>query len=823
MKTLSCALLCLSLPSFGHARLSPETSTHRTTARGTRTVAEAAPAVPRRARVAPSRTRGHATDGRWVLIEPVLPLGSTPDGRQRFFEVRFAADGLEGVPDFELPGTTGPRGAEVCRDDRFFFHFTDFHYPEALLPADEAALAVNLDTIAARMEDAAQPQWFRAAEAGSEHLRVQRAQRGQALAALRTAIAQGLPGQDVSKVQSGRVCTFAPQAEEAPPKHSETMKRWHLERVQALSAPRSRTRVNVALLDGGIHPELVAGEERPVSRAFDDDFGAPVRHGDHMALLIRQLAPQSQVALNSYRVFPEVGHATTHELAQALSSALFDPQVSADEPLLINLSLGWAPELSMDRSLVTGIDGEPLSEPQVEHPVGGAVRHLLDHAWKLDQSGERRVSVLAATGNRPGRLERNLAAATEYFGTDGTYDDPCMGKFELGDAFFFPAEWGFQPTCELGETGLTQNKRAVVIPVGGIDARDQRAAMDHTTKAGPAAIVAPAEHVFADWVAGVSSGTSPLTLPAKISGTSAAAAITTGVAAQLHIMAAVEGHSLDTSALQRLLWQSGSSLSESLSGRTMSFVEARVPSLCRAQIMLGCTQTCPDPSQDLLACLQAGPPSDLSPIQPGLAAQCAHCYQECMERLDACEGEVEVPAALQAHAKWVQEYEPEPPALGAPMQVCQEGSEDCQFELMDGEPLVDGYALGRVDPQPGEDGCNECDLFDFGGSFVDADLHVTLNPKLGSAAQFVKSWLVIRDQDKKWHYVNLANEGANLSSWTAGKKVSVTYIQPGSLGSTNVDWNKATADFVVNVVGAASGASLSEKWSVLTVPGYATK
>ena len=157
--------------------------------------------------------------------------------------------------------------------------------------------------------------------------------------------------------------------------------------------------------------------------------------------------------------------------------------------------------------------------------------------------------------------------------------------------------------------------------------------------------------------------------------------------------------------------------------------------------------------------------------------------------------------------------------LATPLALCDVApTEDCEFETVDGQPVLDTQSLGHVDPQPGVPGCDECSLVDYSfGADADYDLHLLLNNKLGKSASFDKAWLVVRDQFNEFHYVNLGTE-ADLSTWDAGEWVHVLYVRPNGL--PDIVWSKSTAYLYTYVTSAFDSNQTNANRSVLTVTDY---
>ena len=416
-------------------------------------------------------------------------------------------------------------------------------------------------------------------------------------------------GAMLKKIRVGRMCTFGPQGVQAQACDHRDVLEWHLQRM-SVSDPRlgdSDAKVELALIDTGLVPQYsrtgLVAREVDAGSAFKGE--RVHEHGTHMALLARQLAPDRRLTLSSYRIFDQYGKSTPNLLARALDHALH-PQCQANvalppvrlpprgrelaphprrpaaarHPLVVNLSLGWPPELSQPRTL-NGWRGTPdggsvrWEQCSVrEDAVGAPVDFLLQTAAAMDSSRERSVLVVAAAGNRPdpygnGRVASRFGAA---FGANNSGGLDAMNS-KREPLWFYPAQYA-RERWPLGSAPLV---------VGAVDDRDMETVLS-IPRAEPA-LVAPGQHVYTratDRPGACAAGPFPsdacrddpqeggcpcpgLHLPSAITGTSAATALVSGAAARAQLMRLTRGQRpLSGQRLTRLLYLSGEPMARQL-------------------------------------------------------------------------------------------------------------------------------------------------------------------------------------------------------------------------------------------------------------------
>lgn len=737
-------------------------------------------------------------------LRPFLPAALT-GADLRYFELRFRIRRAPAPGEAQpLVGAAGPPLAGVCRDDRLFVHFAAAEWPVPPRPAE--TLEALLAAVEARLERALRPGWFAEDAAGRVSLRPEA--RCVAVQALRDAVAAEVGG-DPARVRVGRVCTFqAAQAECGPPPpvmDTDAAYAWHLDQLDPQRATPPAGRARIALIDGGFDAAAFSGEEHPVALPFGDrlDDQPRIAHGDLMAGLIRQIAPANTAELHGFRVLDGQGRGTTHDLAAAIAQALVD---LPDDPLVVNLSLGWTPELGQDRAL-TGPAEDGGACATVENGDGEAVRHVLDAAWRRDRQGAP-TAVFAATGNRAGRPDHTRAVLQAALGDADDYDDACWGDLAPGDAWFYPAEYGFTPTCGGGDA------RHTVDAIGASDASGRRSSIDGTTLR-PPALVAPGEHVFAPG-------------PVAVTGTSAATALTSAIAAVVQAIRADAPLSRDV--LLHVLYATGVSLPGEERGRVMPHEEgttgllarerglldgpgasrdrpatavlSRRLSLCRARAALTCA---PGPGRcagGLPQCVAANLTAPSGWIDPAILDACGACITACLAA-DDCVETPAPPAWSSAYADHLACAADVRTTAAAATEACDlSATTSCAFE---DDAASEASVLGWVLPQPGLPGCEECSIVDAGAAGLSVLLK--LNPKLPSTTRFSKAFLLVT-QDAKVYAVDLKPTAA----WLPGRSVAVTGIRL----PVTPDWSRAKAT-LYSVYRTSASAPLVSDYSPLLV------
>ena len=748
-----------------------------------------------------------------VIVTPVL--SATPEvmrngGDLRFFEVtlltRAGAPSAGRIGNAPIADVSGQgQLEETCRDDRFFVSL-----PEASFGAIDSVLAGLGEVMRAEPRET----WGRAAadrlekeltlrmrESGTErwwfHPPINQGARDEVLrvrpealcgffSGLRGAAgaALGLRREQFPQIAVGRVCDLT-----AMVKPSESMLHWHLQRMAAKGgggATAETPVVDIALVDSGVDDTVVSGVDHRGPVANDAPELQP--HGTAMALLLRQIVPPEVGRLRSYRVFEDDGRATPANVAKALVKALEDRV--ADQPLVINLSLGWPPELARKRGRMTynAATGEQTCVFD-EGPVGEEVRYALTMA--RDQDGAPSpVLVVAAIGNR---VDDPTLYADATLGFGRIVDDPASCDAQETARWFFPAAWGAVGACLAGTAGVPA--RSLALPVGGTDAHPkEREAIPSIPGAEPP-LVAPAEHVIAA-VLDPSGGTHDvgaelLAFPESYSGTSVAAILTTAVAARTQAVRRTQGSpALSWPMLARLLYLTGDPLTTFDGTATRSSVWGDLPvhrlNACRAAA--AATWDTPsgvvDPAascRDLVECVKTVPVDPL--LSPALVSTCGTAAEACRAATQ-CAPDVVVPELDAADA--LAAPTGGPTTTGA---ACGSGTATpCPLDL-----VPDQYSLGHLSPLPGGPICTDCFLKPVAlvtAAGTAAYLDILVNPKLETGTKVLETWLQVTKPTGDVVTVSIPNDLPStwVTRWEPKMAVTVSGLTDGKMPLTEGDW-----------------------------------
>lgn len=243
----------------------------------------------------------------------------------------------------------------------------------------------------------------------------------------------------------------------------------------------------IVLVDGGFS-ETPAWAPRRLSH------GQQHPHGEAMHGAMRQISAPDVL---DYRVLDEHGLGSLDDVARAID------HVTRARPnsLVVNLSLGWAPELERRRRFVPRTHAEHVAEGEPEpfcfdadgdevheDPIGEAVRYAMQQAALRDAAGDRpSLAVVVAAGNRPRLFGRDENTPYEgwYHVADGEHGEHYPDSSDATEAdLFYPAQWAERD-------GL-----ANVLPVGASDVRDRRSLFSPPSMA--PLLLAPGTHVQID-------------------------------------------------------------------------------------------------------------------------------------------------------------------------------------------------------------------------------------------------------------------------------------------------------------------------------------
>ncbi len=344
---------------------------------------------------------------------------------------------------------------------------------------------------------------------------------------------------------------------------------WHLD---ALSVPKdgggtydieTLSGVDVAVIDTEIIDTGAGLNQWSHAKAAHSGSTVPPVHGTAVSRLVQQLSPGASI--KSCVAIDNDGFATSEAIARCLDEVISDG-IAAARPRVINLSLGWAPEKStpsLEKGLFpAGQDSEGQGCAIDEAPLGESVKYLLAWAQGVKDSvnTDAPIVVVSAAGNR--LYERNSGRddATSEATPPQTQSDPPASSTgtTCENKWFYPGHWMASDDC-----AMNTEPALLSWAVGSIDHRGKRS---HNSVSWPESpLVAPGQYVVAPAV-----GTpNPRlvcedppqpdhTFPRYINGTSAAAAIVSGLAAQAQALRLKDGKQpLSSEALLRLVHMTG--------------------------------------------------------------------------------------------------------------------------------------------------------------------------------------------------------------------------------------------------------------------------
>ena len=732
-----------------------------------------------------------------VQVDPVLEdrsgeaQASTErrTGHKRFYEISYQVNpeagdrllqriGVGSVPEThseEKPAyTVVPPLHPVCRSDRFFVAFPLSEIRGGDLPEPDAFIADLSDRLSGQAnEKRSLERWFQPPQAGrGPELTVA----DWALAHVVDDIRQGAVevagalavDQPAKRLLVGRVCGFVGMGVEEVT--TEPMRSWHLERMGLTGNQKQRLTaafagvtapvVDLALVDAGVDPDLVSkGLTR--HRAADAPDAAVLRHGTGMALLLQSIAPPEVVQIHSYRVFDKEGQTTARDVGRAIDHALHELD-RENRPLVINLSLGWPPELRKPhRQLATVLpSGAPsqlayLQKRTSEDPAGEVVRYMLYLARQMDaERGKvrRPVFVVAAAGNRPGlpghvEWDRLLGAPPN------PQADPCeRGGTPVESSWFYPAAWSRVPTCRMGATDREAHVD-VAYPVAATSYEEKELPAFVSRPDDESPLVAPGEKIYAYNPTGGAPGSATAPdkgFPLAFTGTSASAALTSSAAAVAQALRLTQHReAFDWPTLGRLLYLTGDPLANATGTPRVSRIgklPVRRLSVCRLQAAIKPAPPC----VDLVTCVEGLTPT-VPVFDSALLAQCQAAADRCVTTDPAlcAPGAVEprwpVTYVASSLGTVVPGVKPPNAPCGLPAgTACPAAGAGCHADCAHWQ-VPDWYSLDGIGPQPGEDGCPDCLLrapADAQGLTPESQLVLDLAPDIIDYA--VDAWVEIR-------------------------------------------------------------------------------
>lgn len=540
---------------------------------------------------------------------------------------------------------------------------------------------------------------------------------------------------------------------------SADMLEWHLRTIGVQNggpAGEPGPSVPVVVLDTGIRPEV--GAPLGVRTMLDSldvgghDPGVQIHpHGTHMAILVDQVSPNAHI--HDLRVLNENGHGAIADLAagleQVAQSDLFE-----EGPLVVNMSLGWAPELSRPRSL----EGPGCSTE--EDPVGEGVRYAL--SLLADRGANLPTLVVAAAGNRPhrGALVDDYYADIFSVARDVNGMLPPRSNCANPPAaptpdWFYPAEWNRRPTCD--DQG---QPRYLVWAVGATDSHERPGVLTVDNAETP--VVAPGEHVYVDFPfsdplppdACMGDGyPNRLTLPAAVTGSSASAALTSGaaVATQSRLLknsvAALSGP-----GLQRLAWLTGGDIGGLGTGQRdpwrpdpAGMHPVGLSRLSWCGLFHAVEQGTIGGNPDCAALLACADPA----VRPAAIID-GDVEASCRAATDLCMGTALCAPPQPTPVNWDPAYtapttclDPEAcPTVWSDAPPCEVTAAGCGYER-----TIEQHSAAPLGPQPGMGGCPECAFAAVGQPEVqDPDQAVLLgeiNPLFATGTQLHYPYLLV--------------------------------------------------------------------------------
>ncbi len=583
-----------------------------------------------------------------------------------------------------------------------------------------------------------------------------------------------------------RACDAVAQSPAAP---TEAMRRWHLDHLGLPDdADPPRAAAHVALVDTAPDPAVAAALGVTVRPG-----PAPALHGTAMAALVRQVAPGAQIA-----VFPALTPDHTGpvgDVARSIARAL--SALPADAPRIINLSLGWPPELNRRTGLVgpilDGRDGQQCET--TEDPTGAPVR------WALMRAAEAGVMVIAAGGNRADAVWLDARVPSDEDARDRCAADWRAEIRAQPAPLFYPAQWGLERSCADGEDPL--DGRRLALPVAAHDARDRAAGL--TTPFTYATLMAPGQHVVVDGPARrrarsvcVDGDTPPpaaaqdgVRLPATLSGTSVAAALTSGLVARW--LGALAGRAdVDPAAIsprQIELALRATATPVCAGPRVFGDLNYRRigwPGLAR---LADCAAL-----PAVLDCLDAEDddrPLAVSDTLAACEAALAACAVE-LEPLEDCDADPPpTPDWNDAECGPLRPADPAAPDLS---RACAAGA--CPFEGL----APDRYSVGGLGPQPQDPWCPDC-RFTIervpAGDPSQATLDIALNPAAPADTLIVGPILEVQTETGERVYVNLTDY-VPRDYWKPGAGFTLADLKLSVPGAP-VLWSKLSARLLLYV------------------------
>lgn len=587
---------------------------------------------------------------------------------------------------------------------------------------------------------------------------------------------------DLAAANVSRACDAVAQS---PTRPTPEMLGWHLERMGIVDDGAPTTEVHLALIDTAVDPAVAEAIDL---RVHPGPVDTPAIHGTAMAILARQVAPDAVLHLFPVLDADHVG--PVGDVARAIAHAM--DVMPAGAPRIINLSLGWPPESrSITRLTGTIRDGQPDQCAVDEDPVGAPVRHMLDRA----ADGEAMVFAAAGNRNEQRWLDDRLVQQPDL-------RDACaigwQGELQVqSPKLFYPAQWGLERSCRAGDA----RGRRLAVPVGAHDERDRAAALQ--VDFGFATIIAPGQHVMVDGPAVprgpsicVDGDTPPpldaqpsVRLPATLSGSSVATALTTGLAARwlgrLDAALGFDPDEVTPRQIELLLHATGRPLC--LGRRAYLQVGYRGVRWPGMAALAQCRNL-----PALLNCLTTED-DGLPPALGETVAACSDRFEGCgVDVAPAADCEAERPPApdwADAECLPLRPDDPEAPDLS---RACDG---PCPFDGL----APDRYSVGGLGPQPQDPWCPDCrfTVQTGAGGVGRVTLDIALNPDAPSNTDIVSPILWVETESGAHVYVAL-QDYVPRPYWKPGAGFTIGGIKM-TLPDDPPLWGKVDARLVLYV------------------------
>ena len=555
----------------------------------------------------------------------------------------------------------------------------------------------------------------------------------------------------------GRECSVSTLADpDDPPVVPEDWENWHLQRVlgpryragppySGAMFPPFRRKVKIVLIDSGVDPRMAKNRDLVIVEDSVPDFmwksSNLHAHGTTMALLLNQIAPEATI--RSMRVLDSEGQGSTAVLAKAIERTLAEHD--GDGPLVVNLSIGWPPELSKPRH----VKDEDLTCDFIEGPVGAPILRMIQQG-QAASTPEAPIVFVTPVGNR-GDQDPKVYEDRFDVVTPDPPEDNTPAKW------FYPAEWS-------RAIGVERN----ILAIGAVDSVGHRSRIsllgDESLLVAPGALVyVDSEHI--DPSPPIECNSTPgdshgVTMPTLATGTSVSAALVSGAIAYAQSLPTPSGDPLPFRALRALLYLSGKRFTRPSDDPVPP--EVSHLSVCRLEWALTC--------DELVDCVM-GIEQEFTPQAMSV---CSDEAEDCWVGLgDICD----LPEPWQAPDR---PDRPEPPCATVDVpdnwdaNPCDnlEPKETCITQM------PDRFSLGEVAGQPGEPGCPDCRLVILGSGPWSGHwrLETGISPKISPNIDLDRAYLVVTDLSDSTNprtvYSKLSDNEDN--PWKRGNTVLAT-------------------------------------------------